>query len=193
VHVTATEPDTDMIAELRKHVPSSVTVVPAGFEDLELNQRYDLVYAAAAFHWTRAEGRWDRVVALLEPGGVFASFGGPLELADETLVEAARAAQREFIVADDIVASDGTDVGDHRRWPGTELATCALFVDVEQSVIERRLTLSAPDYVSHLSTTSAYLQLSATARDQLAGRLLAALPNEVEIAADITVHLARRR
>ena len=56
------------------------------------------------------------------------------------------------------------------QWPGTELRRSEWFADVQQFVIERRLTMSARDYVGHLSTISAYL-----------------------IAADITVHLARRR
>jgi Uncharacterized protein containing piwi/argonaute domain len=67
---------------LRKHVPTNVTTVQATFEDLRPGGRYGLVYAAAALHWTNPEGRWSRMAALLEPGGVFASFGGPVRLAD---------------------------------------------------------------------------------------------------------------
>ncbi|MFI8438310.1 class I SAM-dependent methyltransferase [Streptomyces sp. NPDC079020] len=76
VMVTATDPDRSMLAELRKHVPTSVRTVQAAFEDLRPGERYGLVYAAAALHWTNPEGRWSRMAALLEPGGVFASCGG---------------------------------------------------------------------------------------------------------------------
>ncbi|MEV5643576.1 methyltransferase domain-containing protein [Streptomyces flaveolus] len=82
VEVTATEPDGSMLAELRTHVPASVTTVQAAFEELRPVERYGLVYAAAALHWTDPRGRWSRVAALLEPGGVFASCGGPIRLAD---------------------------------------------------------------------------------------------------------------
>jgi trans-aconitate methyltransferase len=83
ITVTATEPDEAMLIELRKHVPASVRTVRAAFEDLRPGERYGLVYAAAALHWTNPEGRWPRMAALLAPNGVFASFGGPVQLADQ--------------------------------------------------------------------------------------------------------------
>jgi SAM-dependent methyltransferase len=190
--VTATEPDPEMVEELRKHVPASVSVVRAAFEDLRLDATYSLVYAAASFHWTRPEGRWERLIALLEPGGVFASFGGPPELADPSVLQAMQLARAPFVSNDDITDADGTQLGDHRRWPGSELVSCGHFIDVQHAVIERRLTMSVRDYVGELSTTSAYLQLSASDRDSLVRRLLATLPAVVEINADITIHLARR-
>jgi hypothetical protein len=61
------------------------------------------------------------------------------------------------------------------------------------SVIERRVTMSARDYTGHLSTISAYLELPASEQEQVYGRIMQVLPERVEIAADITVHLARRR
>ena len=92
ITVTATEPDAAMLAELRKHVPENVKAVQAAFEDLRPGGSYGLVYAAAALHWTNPQGRWSRAAALLEPGGVFASFGGPVHLADPAVDEAVRAA-----------------------------------------------------------------------------------------------------
>jgi hypothetical protein len=49
------------------------------------------------------------------------------------------------------------------QWPGTELQRPDWFADVQQLVIERRLAMSARDYVGHLSTISAYLDLGARA------------------------------
>jgi Methyltransferase domain len=65
-----------MLSELRRRVPESVATREAAFEDLPLAPAYDLVFAAASLHWTRPEGRWTRVAAMLAPGGIFASFGG---------------------------------------------------------------------------------------------------------------------
>jgi hypothetical protein len=79
------------------------------------------------------------------------------------------------------------------QWPGTELQRSEWFADVQQFVIERRLTMSAPDYVGHLSTISAYLELPVSEQEQVFSQIMQALPATVEIAADITVHLARRR
>jgi hypothetical protein len=53
--------------------------------------------------------------------------------------------------------------------------------------------MSAPDYVGHLSTISAYLELPASEQEQVSSRIMQVLPGTLEIAADITVHLARRR
>jgi hypothetical protein len=53
--------------------------------------------------------------------------------------------------------------------------------------------MSARDYIGHLSTISAYLQLPAPEQEQVYSRIMRVLPERVQIAADITVHLARRR
>jgi SAM-dependent methyltransferase len=192
ITVTATEPDGAMLTELRKHVPTNVTTVQATFEDLRPGGRYGLVYAAAALHWTKPEGRWSRMAALLEPGGVFASFGGPVRLADPVVEEAVRTARAPFLANDEVPSPDGTPPGHDMQWPGTELRRSGWFGDVQQSVIERRVTMSARDYVGHLSTISAYLELPIAEQEQVYSRIVQVLPERVEIAADLTVHLARR-
>jgi SAM-dependent methyltransferase len=192
ITVTATEPDGAMLTELRKHVPANVKTVQAAFEDLRPGGRYGLVYAAAALHWTNPDGRWSRMAALLEPGGVFASFGGPVQLADPVVEEAVRAARAPFLESDEIPSPDGTPPGHDMQWPGTELQRSEWFADVQQSVIEQRVTMSARDYIGHLSTISAYLELPASEQEQVYSQIMQVLPERVEIAADITVHLARR-
>ncbi|MGW7072345.1 class I SAM-dependent methyltransferase [Streptomyces sp. NPDC054855] len=192
VAVTATDPDGEMLAELRKHVPARVRTVQAAFEGLRAGDKYGLVYAAAALHWTKPEGRWSRVAALLEPGGVFASFGGPIQLADPAVREAVRVARAPFLESDQIASPDGTPPEQDMQWPGTELQHTALFTDVRQAMIRRRLTMSARDYVGHLSTISAYLMLPPPERKQVLRHIARVLPETVEVAADITVHLARR-
>ena len=77
------------------------------------------------------------------------------------------------------------------QWPGTELAASALFTDVRQSSIERRLMISAHEYVGHLSTISAYLELPPSVREDVLSRVLDVLPDRVALVADITLHLAR--
>ncbi|OZV83650.1 SAM-dependent methyltransferase [Micromonospora echinospora] len=191
--VTATEPDGAMLAVLRRHVPTSVRTVQAAFEDLRPGGSYGLVYAAAALHWTNPEGRWSRMAALVEPGGVFASFGGPIQLADPAVREAVRAVRAPFLESDEIPSPDGTPPGHDMRWPGTELHRAEWFADVRQSVVERRLTMGADDYVGLLSTISAYLELPVPLQEQVYRRIRQVLPETVEISADITVHLARRR
>ncbi|MFB8172277.1 class I SAM-dependent methyltransferase [Kitasatospora purpeofusca] len=193
IAVTATEPDAGMLAELDRTAPANVTTVRAAFEDLRPDGTYGVVYAAAALHWTRPDGRWPRVAALLEPGGVFASFGGPVQLADPAVEEAVRAARAPFLESDDIPSPDGTAPDAAMQWPGTELERSPLFEDVRQAVVERRWSLSAADYIGYLSTVSAYLQLPQADRRRAFEAIERALPGTVGIDADIVVHLARRR
>ena len=193
IAVTATEPDAAMLAELRKHVPADVTTLQAAFEELPLDSSYDLVYAAAALHWTNPEGRWERMAALVRPGGVFTSFGVPIQLADPALREAARAARAPYLEEDGVPSPDGTPADRPMQWPGTELQQSEWFTDVRQSTIERRLTMSAADFIGHLSTVSAYVLLAPADRDEVFRRTARVLPATVEVDAEITAHLARRR
>ena len=192
VKVTATEPDVAMLAELRKAVPANVNTVQATFEDLQRDENYGLVYVAAALHWTRPEGRWSRVAALLEPQGVFASFGGPIRLADPAVKAAVRLARAPYLGSDGIPSPDGTAPDAAMQWPGTELQQSELFSDVQQHVIERRFTVSAYDFVGYLSTVSAYLELPQPVRQKAYDAIAQVLPETVDLNADITAHLARR-
>jgi SAM-dependent methyltransferase len=192
IAVTATDPDPAMLAELRKHVPASVSVMEAAYEDLPLDRSYDLLFAGASLHWTDPVGRWSRAAALINHRGVLASFGGQMNLADEEVRDAVRAAMSPDLEDDGIPSPDGTPEGSPMQWPGTELARSEAFWDVRQSTIRRRTTMSASDYLGHLSTISAYLTLPGSARERVFARIQAVLPERVSLAADITLHLARR-
>lgn len=193
IAVTATDPDAAMLTELRKHVPAAVVTTQAAFEDLALTSTYDLVFAAASLHWTEPAHRWTRVATLLNPGGVFASFGGQVCVADTAVEEAIRDARSQFLVEDEVPSPDGTPKDSPMQWPGTELAHSDRFIDVRQSTIERRTTMSARDYVGHLSTISAYLELPGSVREEVFDRILGVLPERVAVVADLTLHLARMR
>jgi SAM-dependent methyltransferase len=193
IAVTATDPDPEMLRELRRHLPPAVVTVRSAFEDLQPTQTYDLVFAAAALHWTDPADRWTRIAALLEPDGVFASFGGSIHLSDDPVEDAVRAARAPFLADDGVPSPDGTAADSRMQWPGTELEQSEWFGDVQQWPIERRLRLSARDYVGHLSTVSAYLQLKPSERQTVLARILQVLPEQVDVTADITLHLARRR
>jgi SAM-dependent methyltransferase len=190
--VTATDPDAEMLAEMRRHVTDNVRTEQSSLEGLLPSPNYDLVFSAASLHWTDPNERWQRVAAMLSVKGTFASFGGQQRLEDAALEDAVRAARSPFLSDDDIPSPDGTPADSPMQWPGTELLRSDLFTDVRQSVFERRLVLSALDYVGYLSTVSAYLQLPRPAREEVLTRILDVLPDSVGIASDVTLHLARR-
>jgi hypothetical protein len=136
-------------------------------------------------------GRWDRVAALLRPGGTFASFGGPMSLADPALELAVRDARLPFLADDGVPPPEGAAPQSPMQWPGSELSRCDRFTDVRQITIERRSTMSASSYVALLSTVSAYLELPETARLQALAAILDVLPERVAVTADLVLHLAR--
>ena len=80
-----------------------------------------------------------------------------------------------------------------KKWPGTELARSGRFVDVQQSILQRRRQISANDYVGYLSTVSAYLVLPDPVRRQVSERIIDVLPQRVTVVSDLTIHLARKR
>lgn len=190
IAVTAVEPDREMIAVLALQTAGDpVTLVHTTFEAFTRPGPFDLLFAAAAWHWTDPATRWDRAAALVRPGGTLAFFGGPWRLADGEVREAVGAVRRE-IVPDDEIHSPGRPGG--MEWPGSELADDARFTDVRQESIPRGSTISADEYVGCLSTVSAYLMLAADVRDALLDRIRAVLPERVDIDAAVTLHLARR-
>ena len=195
IEVTASEPDAAMLAVLRREVPG-VPTLQASFEQVPLDTTYDLLFAASSLHWTDPDGRWERAAALLRPGGVFASFGWPRELADPSLERAVREARLPDLPDDDLPAhfSARTPAPDGRtlRWPATELVATPLFEDVEQVAMERSVTVTREWYVGHLGTVSAYLHLDASTREVVLQRVHAVLPDEVELTGELTLHLARR-
>ncbi|HEY3712996.1 MAG TPA: class I SAM-dependent methyltransferase [Jatrophihabitantaceae bacterium] len=193
IAVTATDPDPAMLQELRKQVPEAAGVVQAAFEDLPLTPVYDLVFAAASLHWTQPDRRWARVAAMLRRDGIFASFGGQLHLADSDVERAVGAARAQFLADDGVPSPDGTPADSPMQWPGTELLQSDRLTDVRQLTIERRAALSADDYIGHLSTISAYLELPEPVRAHVFDRIRKVLPERVTLVADLTLHLARRR
>ena len=191
IAVTATDPDPAMLRELRSHVPDTVATVQSTFEDLPLTPVHDLVFAAASLHWTRPDDRWSRVAGMLRPEGTFASFGGQVHLADPELERAVHAVRSPLLADDEVASPDGTPADSAMQWPGTELTRSDLFTDVRQSVVPRRTTVSAREYVGHLSTVSAYLTLPDPVRADVLDRILRVLPANVALVADLTLHLAR--
>lgn len=190
VSVTASEPDGGMLNALHRRLPE-VATVHASLEELPVLGPFDLVFVAAALHWTEPAGRWDRIAGLLTPGGVFANFGGQPELADEGLVEAVRLAHQPWL-ADDSAPHMGHAPDSDLHWPATELVDDARFTDVRETVVEQLFELTSTEYVGLLSTVSAYLVLSEDERAAALAAIAKVLPDVVELRADITVHLARR-
>jgi len=185
IHVTALEPDADMAHVLQRTsrgLPAAPVVTT--FEQFETARRFDLVYAAAAWHWTDPATRWARAVELLVPGGVLALFGSPAELADPVLAAAVHEIEKQVLPDDDPAVI--------HPWSIEEMATAAGLIDSAQRELARVVTTTSADVVGRLATVSAYLMLSPEARAEALRRIEAVLPDDVDIDATVQLSLARR-
>ncbi|RNI19910.1 class I SAM-dependent methyltransferase [Flexivirga caeni] len=189
VSVIATEPDIEMLAELHRQVPG-VRTIAAPLEGLPPLGLVDLVFAAAALHWTEPAGRWDRIAGLLVPGGVFANFGGAPYLSDPALEAAEQHAQ--VAVGTDLPAGLTEVSDDGLHWPASELVQDPRFTDIREMVLPQRWDFPKAEWIGYLSTVSAYLVLDDEARVAALAAVAQVLPDVVEVTADVTLHLARR-
>lgn len=191
IEVTAVEPDPAMLGVLERTCAGlPVHPVRSTFEELVPDgARYDLLFAAAAWHWTVPQGRLDRVAALVRPGGVAAFFGGAVSLADERLADV------ETSVLERLHPGGGAagplTAGDGYAWPGDELEADPRFSDVRQQTVPRSHEADLVDFLGYLDTVSAYRVLSDADRAAALAELAEALPARVALRADVVVHTAR--
>jgi|GEM_PF-2321248 len=173
IEVIALEPDADMSRVLKKATRGlPVRPVVATLEQFRADSRFDLVFAAAAWHWANAATRWTRAVELLAPGGVLALFGMPSELNDPNLFAAVEAVEKRVLTA-------GDPAGVH-PWSIEEMAATDGFTDVEQRDLPSVTMTTAADFVGRLSTVSAYLMLGLRERAEALLQVRAVLPDQVE-------------
>jgi SAM-dependent methyltransferase len=191
VAVTALEPDPEMCAILRRETSAMpVTPVLSTYEDYVPGPGFDLLYAAAAWHWTEPGSRWVRAARLVDPGGTVAFFGSPMRVADDDLRQAVDEA-RSLFVPDDEVTPRGKRT-DQPDWPAGELVESGLFVDVEQHVIDRHVLVDSEEFIGYLSTVSAYLQLPPPEHREVLRRIANVLPAELRLDASVRLAVARR-
>ena len=191
IAVTAVEPDLQMGAVLGRETSGlPVTLIRSTLEDLSGLPPADLLYAAAAWHWTDPVTRWQHAAALLRQGGVFASFGGPINIADDRLADEVEELRDGVIGSEDIAGTDGEPDG--LAWPGNELLASPYFTAVEEHDLPDTVPMAADDLVGLMSTVSAYLLLPEQTRTDLLGRIRALLPDTLDVRRDLTLHRARR-
>ena len=199
--LTVVEPDAQMRAVLRDVVPpppppGRLAVVGSTLEDLAPEWRtpvYDLVYAAASWHWVDADTRWERAAAVLRPGGVFASFGGPIEAADAEVADAVERSWPDvphIQLSPSVTSADGAD--EPMNWPGNELVDSSYFTAVEQHRLPVTHEWPAAAYVGLLSTLSDFQVISADERDERLRRITTLLPDPVRLRQDLVLHRAVR-
>src|SRR3954451_24078699 len=76
--VIAVDADPNMVEKARATLPESVPVYLQSLTELDIDERVDVVFSCAVFHWvTDHERLFERLRAVLEPGGrLVAQCGG---------------------------------------------------------------------------------------------------------------------
>jgi len=159
--ITAIEISSNMVDFLTKEFSKydKFEVLNAPFEDAMLDSdKYDLIYAATAFHWVNAEIGCPKTFQLLKSGGVFALFrynavpadNGDLYEEIQTVYEKyyhkpyirpTRKAKDDYSKQPEIIKGFGFDDLNKFR-----------FTDVTIKLYESVWTFSADDYMSLLDT-----------------------------------------
>jgi trans-aconitate 2-methyltransferase len=77
-NVVAVDADAAMVEQARSKLPTSVPVIQQSLLELELDEKVDVVFSCAVFHWiTDHERLFERLHRVLKPGGrLVAQCGG---------------------------------------------------------------------------------------------------------------------
>lgn len=146
--VTALEPDPEMAHVLETTTRGmAVTAVVTTFEQFDTAKHFDLLYAAAAWHWTKPPARWAHAVEILVPGGVLALFGCPGEPQDPDLRAAIEAIETQVLPT-----SDPSVI---HPWSIEEMAAADGLTDSARIELAAVTTTTAADFLGRLATVSA--------------------------------------
>jgi SAM-dependent methyltransferase len=187
LRVTAVEPSPEMAAVGRRLVPAAEWVV-SGIEDFASEARFDLVYAAQAWHWVDPARGFARAHAALRPGGLLALFWNRGEDGSGELRRELDAAYARL--APELSGGGGGRGTDH----AAAIRASGLFGAVEErryAWAERR---TAESYVRLMSTSSHHRLLPDGRRAALLdaiARAIAAHGGTIEIAYETELYLAR--
>jgi SAM-dependent methyltransferase len=195
--VTAVEPDPRMAEVLAARATGlPVTVHVGQFETFPVVDPFDLLTCGQAWHWVDPATRWDRAVDALRPGGTVALFGNGDRPADPAVIEQMRVAYAAHAPQ---LWNDAPLRWISQARPGEstmdwdEMVGQPRLVDYTTRLYRWQRTLSAADFVTLLSTTSAHLILDEEVRSALHADLRGRLNGEILFDIDTELHLARRR
>jgi SAM-dependent methyltransferase len=192
--ITAVEPDPAMAGILAASCSGypAVAVVVSGFEGPAPARPCGLLFSAQAWHWMDPAVRWEHAAAVLAPAGSLALFWNLDRIDDEAVQDQVTQAHRELTPHIEWDTAAVPEDGLMDRWPATELAGLAAFTGLQGRLYRWERVLTRRRYLEYLSTHSPYLLLDAPVRDELFGRIAAALPTRVPLAEDTVLYLARR-
>ncbi len=169
--VTCIELGADLAAAARRNLAAfpNVEIIQTAFESWHppSDERFDLVFAATAWHWIDPATRYQRAWELLRPGGHLAFWSAthvvPYD-GDPFFIEI----QDVYEEIGESLAEDGT-----RQRPGAladdraEIEGSGLFTDVVVHQFDWEIVYNAEQYLALLDTFSGHIAMAAGKRDYL--------------------------
>lgn len=186
VAVHALEPVPEMAALARA---KGIDVEESLFEAWTPGHRYDLVYAAQAWHWVQGADRYGRAAAALRPGGTLALFWNKGREWTGSLGADNDAAYAQH--APDIGSSTGWDFD----WVRSEIDACPALEDATVRTVTWSRTYTRDEWVALLGTHSDHRMLPEEQRTRLHAAVADAIDRHggrVDVVYDCVVYLSRR-
>lgn len=187
--VVAVEPVKNMLEiAKRKFLGKSITFINSTFEDLELVDQYDLIYAASSFQWINGCDRLGKVYALLRKGGVFARFK-TVNIIDDTkhannavLIKAYQKYLPDYLPTDAHKKHMSND--EYEKTGFTDFKRNEYFIDHEFDI---------KIYLKLINTYTEYLALDASLRNEFESYICSELAGrDVIITQKCSLFLARK-
>ena len=146
------------------------SVITSKFENTDfIDDTYDLVYSASAFHWIPEDVGYAKVFAMLKSGGVFARFAnhpyrdkGNLPLSEEIDRIYAQYYYKFYNKKQEVP----TEYSGEQALQRAEIAEKYGFEDVKYALFHRTRTFSAKEYSTLLGTYSDHIAIEESIRKE---------------------------
>lgn len=200
-HLTAVEYGEDLsrLCEEKFKEYRNFSIITNKFEnEAFLDNTYDLVYSASAFHWVPESIGYTKVFSMLKRGGAFARFAnhpyrdkGNLPLSEEMDRVYAKYYYKFYNKEPEVP----TEYSEEQAIRRAEIAEKYGFVDIKYAMFHRSRTFSANEYSTLLGTYSDHIAIEESIRKKFFSEIEVAINNHggsITIYDTIDLQLARK-
>lgn len=169
--ITCVEIGPDLATAARRNLADfpNVEIVESAFETWQprISDRFDLVFAATAWHWLDPTLRYQRAWELLRPGGHLAFWSATHVFPD--------GGDPFFVQIQDVYEEIGEGLPKDAAWPRPgalpdsrdEMEQSGLFENVFVRQFDWEISYTAEEYIRLLDTFSGHIAMEAWQRDRL--------------------------
>lgn len=146
------------------------SVITNKFENVDfVNDAFDLVFSASAFHWVPTEIGYPKVFSMLKSGGAFARFANhPFRNKDNPeLGQAIQALYAKYTDMTDVPVEYTEEDAKARA----EIACQFGFIDIKYDLFKRTRVFSAKEYTTLLGTYSTHIALEEKIRKEFFSKI----------------------